>query len=183
MFDLADLPVDDSLPRHNIAPTQKIMTVIYEDGLSSSVLMNWGIKFSKDSPLIFNSRIETIKEKPFWMKLFVNNRCLVPMSTFYEWAQEDRQKKTPYRISLKSHNYFFVPTLYVEREGELFASLITTIPNEFIKKIHHRMPVILETENAKAYFTNNYASNLSICIPYGKTGNMQLQSVAKSGIG
>lgn len=166
------LPADSS-PKHNIAPTQTIITIMQENGKIRSVPMNWGIKFKNDSPLIFNSRIETIKEKPYWMNLFDKNRCLVPMSAFYEWVKENGStRKTPHRIYLKDKKFFFVPALYVERGDEFFASLITTTPNKFIEKIHHRMPVILRPEEALEYLTNDYSSNLIKCVPYPDSNGM-----------
>ena len=78
----------------NIAPTEKINGIRKRDEIYLLSKFNWGIKFSSDSPLIFNSRMETILEKKFWMNTFDKNRCLVPMSAFYEWTKEGSKKKT-----------------------------------------------------------------------------------------
>ena len=160
----------------NIAPTQKIITLRYDNNKLQVKPMNWGIKFSKDSPLIFNSRIETIKEKSFWKNLFDKNRCVVPMTAFYEWKTDKATgKKIPHRIYLKNNKYFFVPALYFEKEKEFFASLITTTPNSFIAQIHHRMPVIIKPEELINYFTNSYSENLNNCTPYSDIDNMVME--------
>lgn len=160
----------------NISPTQKIITLRFVNNKIEIKPMNWGIKFSKDSPLIFNSRIETIKEKPFWKNLFDKNRCVVPMTAFYEWTTDKSTgKKTPQRIFLKDHKYFFVPALYFEKESEFFASVITTTPNSFIQQIHHRMPVIIKPDNLLSYFTNNYTDNLMNSTPYAEADRMEME--------
>ncbi len=92
----------------NIAPTNKIFSIKYAEANYKLSQSNWGIKFSPDSPLIFNSRIETIKEKKYWMNLFSNFRSLIPMTAFYEWKKEGT-KKIPYRIILPGEEIFFVP--------------------------------------------------------------------------
>jgi len=159
----------------NIAPTEKIHGIRKKDDIYLLSKYNWGIKFSPDSPLIFNSRMETILEKKFWMDTFDKNRCLVPMSAFYEWTKEGT-KKIPYRIFLKDEPLFFVPALYhVDKDKNIFASLITTSPNAFIKNIHHRMPVIFTKDNAINYLTNKTEDNLKLCIPFPHPEEMDME--------
>jgi putative SOS response-associated peptidase YedK len=157
----------------NISPTDKIFSITLVGGIYTLSLTNWGIKFSDDSPLIFNSRIETIKEKKFWSNLFNNNRALVPMSGFYEWKKEGSRRQ-PYRIFLPGNNLFFVSALYYIDKGKIvFTSLITTTPNEFIRPIHHRMPVILNIKDGISYLTDAAESNLLRCIPYARKMAME----------
>ena len=44
----------------NIVPTNSIVTIMHDDNNLSADMNKWGIKFAAKSPLIFNSRIETI---------------------------------------------------------------------------------------------------------------------------
>lgn len=176
-LELKQISQKNELTQTNIAPTQKIMTILSQGGDLKVVPMNWGIKFSKESPLIFNSRIETIKEKPYWRNLFDRNRCIVPMTAFYEWKTEGKQK-IPYRIFLKNEKFFFVPALYLKKEKELYTSLITTTPNKFIEKIHHRMPVILKMNQALDYLKADGEENLNLCIPYMISEDMAMERIA-----
>jgi putative SOS response-associated peptidase YedK len=169
-------PLKIELPRENIAPTQKILTVVEQDSTLKLIPMNWGIKFSDDSHLIFNSRIETIREKPYWQRLFTENKCLVPMTAFYEWKKE-ATRKVPYRIFLPDEKFFFVPAIYLEKDRQLYASLITTTPNEFIEKLHHRMPVILKLNEALDYLKCDSETNLKRCIPLNSTDKMDMEQV------
>jgi putative SOS response-associated peptidase YedK len=167
---------EEETGKANIAPTNRILTLTQTKQKYKIIPMTWGIKFKVDSPLIFNSRIETIKEKKFWYNLFDKNRCLVPMTAFYEWKTEG-SRKVPYRIFLPDEKLFFVPALYLKLEDELFTSLITTVPNTFIKKIHHRMPVIFKINEALNYFTDNDSENLKRCLPLNDKIKMEMERV------
>jgi putative SOS response-associated peptidase YedK len=172
---------DDDVKDVNIAPTEKITGIMKKDKKYILSSFNWGIKFSQSSPLVFNSRMETIIEKKFWRDTFNRNRCLVPMSAFYEWKQEGG-KKVAYRIFLKTEDLFFIPALYyINNENIYSASLITTTPNEFIKPIHHRMPVIFTYRNAVSYLTNTVDQNLKLCVPFPSPEIMEMERVNLAG--
>ncbi|MBK7106650.1 MAG: SOS response-associated peptidase [Ignavibacteriae bacterium] len=168
--------VDKLRKKENIAPTNKILTIMKNEDDLSGDDNKWGIKFSDTSPLIFNSRIETISEKQFWKMLFDRNRCIVPMSAFYEWKKE-KTKKVPYRIFLKNEAMFFVPGLYnKDKEGNKSVSLITTEPNNFMKEIHNRMPVILNMKDAVEFLSGDVGSNFEKCVPYKDEKNMKMEA-------
>jgi putative SOS response-associated peptidase YedK len=168
---------DDSIKTINIAPTEKITGIRKQKDKYLLSSYNWGIKFSQASPLIFNSRIETIITKKFWKDSFNRNRCLIPVSAFYEWKKEDG-RKVPYRIFLEPYDLFFIPALYyINNENSFSASLITTTPNEFIKPIHHRMPVIFTFSNAVSFLTNTLEENLKLCIPFPNPELMRMEKV------
>ena len=180
LFRLKNLNVDidkeiEDRANQDIRPTQKIMSVLLNNDIYKITKVNWGIKFKEDSPLIFNSRIETIKEKKYWATLFDKNRCIVPMTGFYEWKKEGTRKRK-YKIYLPDSELFFVPALYhTDKEKNLFASLITTVPNEFIKPIHHRMPIILDFDKAVSYLNNNASQNLELCVPHNDNNVMKME--------
>ncbi len=161
----------------NIAPTNKILSITYNDRSYKLSQTNWGIKFSAGSPLIFNSRIETIKEKKFWLSLFEKNRLLAPMSAFYEWKKEGT-KKIPYRIFLRDEEIFLFPPFYhIDKDKNIFSSLITASPNDFIKPIHHRIPVILKINEAINYLIDDPDANISKCQPYSDKMQMEPASI------
>jgi len=165
----------DQVGREDIRPTQKILSIIRKENNYILTKVNWGIKFSKDSPLIFNSRIETIKEKKFWNNLFDRNRCIVPMTGFYEWKVQGTSK-IKYRVYLPDQDIFFVPALYESDKGNnICASLITTVPNKFISQIHHRMPVIFDFQQAVKFMTDDVQNNLQNCQPYDNKKGMTIE--------
>jgi len=164
-------------PDYNIALTNKIIGINKSDKKYSIRYFNWGIKFSESSPLIFNSRIETIKDKKFWWGLFNKNRAIVPMTGFYEWKKESG-RKIPYKIFLPNKETFFVPAIFFnKKEADApFASLITTTPNKFIKKVHHRMPVIFDELNDAVKFLNEDSRNIvEMCEPFDDKKVMELE--------
>jgi len=164
----------------NIAPTQQIQTIIKEGDKLKLVGTNWGIKFSDKSPLIFNSRIETIKEKPNWRDLFDINRSLVVMTAFYEWMTLPMsKKKQPNRISIPGRNLFFVPAISIKmKDSDIYCtSLITTTPNRFIEQIHHRMPVIITEYNTHNYFNYTVDELIEKCRPLQDSIPMKAEEI------
>ncbi|MBM4170447.1 MAG: SOS response-associated peptidase [Ignavibacteria bacterium] len=159
----------------DIRPTQKILSITLNKETYFLSNVNWGIKFSENSPLIFNSRIETIKEKKYWNTLFSRNKCIVPMTGFYEWKKEG-EKKVKYRIFLPDEDIFFVPAIYHQDKAKnIFTSLITTVPNKFIKAIHHRMPIIFNLDNAVGFLNDDVETNLNRCVPYSDSKKMDFE--------
>ena len=153
-----DSEVYDAVLTHNIP------VIAYDEGGKFITEMKWGIMFdpAKKTPLIFNSRDDTIGMKPFWKNLFDKNRILIPMTGFYEWKDIGQKKKLKIKIVLKRKEIFFVPGLYWKnKEGKREFSLVTTSPSSFLKEIHNRMPVILDDDSVLNYFTDSLEENLA----------------------
>lgn len=171
-----ELLVEDEIEKRkkdDIRPTEKIAAIFSDNQKYILSKVIWGIKFKKDSPLIFNSRIETIKEKPYWKKLFNENKCVVPMTGFYEW-----QNRIRYKIFLPDKEIFFVPAIYhQDKEKNIFASLITTTPNKLVSEIHNRMPVVLDFQNAISFLLDSSDDNLNRCIPYSDENKMEAEAI------
>lgn len=143
--------------------THNIPVIAYENGEKYLTQMKWGIQFDpeKKTPLIFNSRDDTVSTKPFWKKLFDKNRILIPMTGFYEWKDIGQKKKLKIKLKLKNKKIFFVPGLYWKNKAGIYEfSLITTSPSRFLIDIHNRMPVILDDISALSYFTDSLEENI-----------------------
>jgi putative SOS response-associated peptidase YedK len=144
----------DLAPSYNIAPKQPIV-VVMEDGKKKLVTMQWGLipRWAKDDKIsnkLINARSETIDQKPSFKNSFIHRRCIVVADGFYEWTERGG-KKRPVYIYLESGQTFGMAGVYdtwKTSEGEEITTctIITTEANEFMKKLHHRMPVILEPE-------------------------------------
>jgi putative SOS response-associated peptidase YedK len=145
-FELEDEP--DLTPRYNIAPSQKV-AVIMNDKPRKIQEAVWGLPFAKVQPI--NTRVDSL-EKPFFHHLLEEKRCLVPADGFYEWRKEAKGK-VPMRIVLKGRGIFAFAGIWMEKDGIRFFSILTTEPNELMKPIHHRMPVILEKKSEKAWLS------------------------------
>jgi len=141
-------------PSYNIAPAQPVAVFRYDRELKLE-LMSWGLvpSWAKDPKAgygMINARSETLDQRPSFKGLLRNHRCLIPSDGFYEWKQEGRLKK-PYFIRMKSKEPFTFAALWSHWAGSngseiLSCAIITGAPNELLKPIHHRMPVILPKE-------------------------------------
>ena len=122
--------------------------------------MRWGlVPFWATDPKIgnrmINARSESAAVKPSFREPFKSKRCLVPSTGFYEW-QKTNGNKTPHFIHLKSNELFSFAGLYdvwKDPEGKSMKTftILTTVPNNLLKNIHDRMPVVLEREEEEEW--------------------------------
>jgi putative SOS response-associated peptidase YedK len=155
LADLFDLPqVPELEPRYNIAPTQPVPVV--RVGAAGQVreleLLRWGLipSWSKDPAAgarLINARSETAAGKPSFRAAFKHRRCLIPAAGFYEW-QRTGGGKQPYYIHRKDRRAFAFAGLWEHwagPDGSVIESctILTTTPNDLLRPLHDRMPVIL----------------------------------------
>ncbi|MFJ5716854.1 SOS response-associated peptidase [Neobacillus sp. NPDC093127] len=148
-------------PSYNIAPSQAVLAVIHDGKKNRMGFLKWGLvpPWAKDGSIgnkMINARAETIAEKTSFRAAFKKKRCLVIADSFYEWKRHEDKTKTPMRIKLKSNDLFAMAGIWEgwkAPEGKTLytCSVITTGPNELMKDIHDRMPVILLPENEKTW--------------------------------
>ena len=148
------------LPRYetsyNIPPNQKILTIVQlEDGSNKAVYLHWGLipHWSKDRKIsrnLINARAETLAEKPAFKSAYLQRRCIIPATGFYEWQKTEHGKQA-YCISQQYQQLVSFAGLweYWEHQKETIYSctIITTAANELMKQIHQRMPVIINNDN------------------------------------
>jgi putative SOS response-associated peptidase YedK len=165
-------------PDSHIFPGQQIAVVIRKDNQNSLVNFRWGLvpSWAKDPSIgsrTFNARAETIAEKPSFREAFQKRRCLIPADGFFEWQKMGRIKK-PLRFSLKSMEPFGLAGLYEtwispEKKPVNTCTIITTEPNDLLRPIHDRMPVIVKKELEDFWMdpnSRNFRDLLSILKPY-----------------
>ena len=145
---------DQFAPRFNIAPSQPVLA-IPNDGANTADFFMWGLipMWAKDPAIgnrLINARGETVAEKPSFRGSFKYKRCLILADGFYEWKATGTSKKTktPYFIHMNNRKPFAMAGLWDSWESPDGSSIktctiITTEPNELMKSIHNRMPVIL----------------------------------------
>jgi putative SOS response-associated peptidase YedK len=142
-------------PSFNVAPGMSVPVVV-DDGAGRRLdAFRWGLvpSWAKDLSVgykMINARAETLAEKPAFRRAFRDRRCLILADGFYEWKTEGRAKR-PYYIRLKDSSIFAfagIWEIWTPREGEAVRScaIVTTEANDFMKRLHHRMPVILPQE-------------------------------------
>jgi putative SOS response-associated peptidase YedK len=153
LFQLAETP--SIAPRYNIAPTQPIAAVRLspKTGTRELTHFHWGLipRWAKDTKIgarMINARSETAAEKPSFKYAMIYRRCLVPADGFYEW-QKLNGRKQPVRIQMADGRPFAIAGLWeqwISSDGSEIESctLLTTEPNNLLRPVHNRMPVLLD---------------------------------------
>jgi len=159
----AEAPEAALEPNYNVAPTNDVY-VVMSDGRTRRVApMHWGLvpRWAKDPSIgnrMINARAETLATKNAYKSAFAERRCLLPADGFYEWKPVPGQKrKQPmYMSSANGEPLAFAGLWEVWRdpgaadderqrgEGALRScTIITGEPNDKVRPIHDRMPVML----------------------------------------
>lgn len=139
-----------------IRRTDKAPVITSEGDL---VAMRWGFERKGLGP-INNSRSDKL-DSPMWKEPFERRRCLIPVAAFFEWSGPKGRKRT-HRFTSPDDDWFLMAGIWEDSEsfGPCF-SMITTAANSVVSPIHHRMPAILNHEEADAYLggeTFNFTS-------------------------
>jgi putative SOS response-associated peptidase YedK len=165
-------------PDRNIAPGRPVAAVIRGDEVNKLVDLRWGLipSWAKDPAIgnrMFNARAETLAEKPSFRDAFKKRRCLIVADGFYEW-QKSGHVRTPLQFSLKSGRPFGMAGLYEtwissEKKPVRTCTIVTTTPNELIRPVHDRMPVIVGKDFEDRWLDPHFFDSremLSILKPY-----------------
>ena len=141
-------------PRYNIAPTDPVLAVRpNEQGGRELGRLRWGLipgrwAERRSGPPLINARAETLERQPAFAESFRERRCLIPADGFYEW-RDGESGKTPVWISVAGGGLFAFAGIWAARPsrdgaGALHScAIVTCEPNELIRPIHDRMPVVL----------------------------------------
>jgi len=141
---------------YNIAPTQQAPVVVARDGKHRKVsLMTWGLvpHWAKEPSIgnhMINARAETLAGKPSFRMPYRQQRCIVPVSGFYEWQRQDGGKQPYYFHPPSEGRLLGLAGLWEswedpEQRLETF-TVITTTANRAMQPVHDRMPVIIRPE-------------------------------------
>ena len=139
----------------NVAPGQTLpITRLSKEGAIEQVTARWGLVpyWSKDEKIAYkciNARAETVSTAPAFRDPYRRRqRCLVPACGFYEWMKHPFGKR-PYYITSTDGSLLAFAGLWdtwKRQDGERLTTftIITTTPNELVRRLHDRMPVILD---------------------------------------
>lgn len=166
--------IDDEIS-YNIAPSQSSI-IITNSNFFNIEKAKWGIKFfdkiQKREKNIINSRVETVDKKIIFKESFNKRRCIIPANGYYEWSLKNKIK-TPYFINIPEREtiYFAGIWKYIDQSNlsKKVFSIITKPSNSLLSNIHHRMPMILSSDESKDYLDK---SNLNY-LQYNKNSNIE----------
>ena len=167
----ARFPVGEAVEirrRYNIAPGDDVLAVTVDrEAHPRGELLRWGLVPSwaetPDSRLkMINARAETVTERPAFRHAFERFRCLIIADGFYEWsAPAAGDRKHAFHITCSDRELFAFAGLWAiwrgpdAETGEEMrlrsCTILTTVANSAVARLHDRMPVILPREAEPAW--------------------------------
>ena len=172
------------LLRHNVTLTTRVPVVMLRDGQRVTEIMRWGIipAFHKGTAkqwrgATYNTRDDNVEKSGLWKHIWKRNRCLIPVSGFYEWHWTDPNNKKE-----KPQPYYFTagdgsPVLTIagifdrwkdpENDGRelLSFSMMTTAPNAHVGKVHDRLVVTLRPDQFRAWLDGSAGTEVLVPPP------------------
>ncbi len=116
--------------------------------------MRWGFlpswyKSETDGPLLINARAETLAEKPAFADAARSRRCLIPVSGFYEWSKDADGQRLPWYSSRSDGDVMALAGIWQNwgADQQNTCAVVTTAANSDMQMIHHRMPLILGSQD------------------------------------
>lgn len=154
-----------------IRPSSSAPVLMEIAGEISPQLMKWG--YQLPGTLVINARAETAAEKPLFRESVRRRRCLIPSTGFYEWDSNKRK----YLFTLPGEGALYMAGLYDRRDGKDCYCILTTVPNNSMRSIHDRMPLVMNREQARTWLTDSSAAGdlLSVTPPELKMQAMDTQ--------
>ena len=168
-------------PRYNCAPMQaQTITIKGRAGQA-----RWGFcpEWSKEdnassAARMINARSETVAEKAAYRESWhKGRRCLVPANGFFEWAEQDGEKR-PYYITHTSSELLLFAGLW-SKVGDLVTfTILTKNADENLQHLHHRSPVMINEDAASEWFSGGHESAGAL-IAASRTQSLQFHAVSK----
>lgn len=113
-------------------------------------VLHWGIPKGFAPGDHINARSESIQEKKTFREPFLERRCVLPASGFYEWKR-DVKPKEKYYFTAKDGAPLWLCGIYTLVDHMPSFALLTTAANESMAPVHTRMPVLVEEKDIAQY--------------------------------
>ncbi|WP_227352953.1 SOS response-associated peptidase [Haladaptatus salinisoli] len=166
------VPARTLRPRYNVAPGQE-HPVVRNDAPEEMRFPTWGLiphwadEFRDGHT---NARAETLAEKPSFRDAYRERRCLVLADGFYDWKRTATGKQ-PYRMTRSDGEPFAMAGLWEPWNGngggkKTSFTVVTTEPNDLVRDVHHRMPVVLAPGEEETWLHGEGAELESVLDPF-----------------
>lgn len=197
-LDEATLAMHGPAARYNVAPTTAVPVLRASDDdprtIAGAMLRWWLVPhWSKEETSkypMFNARAETAATKPAFRGPMKYRRCVLPVSSFYEWKAPGKAElesnpkapKRPYSIARADGAPLYLAGLWDCWRDELEScTILTTTPNAEMATLHHRMPCVLEPESIAAWLdpTQHDAAAVAPLLAPAPDGLLELTRVSR----
>ena len=159
----------------DVYPRAKVPIVVPKADRLAVQVMQWGYSVSWQKDVVYNTKMETAlgSKSNMWSDSIQNRRCLVPSYGFFEPHIRDTHPSPKTGKPIKDQYYFQMPDMDVVWMAGVFEdehfSVMTTVPNQWMEKIHPRMPVVLRPDELDLWLHGDYPA-------LADRGKMQLDS-------
>jgi putative SOS response-associated peptidase YedK len=139
-------------PRFNIAPTQDVLALRQAGGRATAELVRWGLGAPGGAGrALINVRSETAVRDGPYRRLLQHERVVIPASHFYEW-----RGRRPLLIRPRAGLLAFAGLRDWWTDPRTGATvpavtILTCPPNDLLRPVHSRMPVILDPAGWQAW--------------------------------
>lgn len=103
------------------------------------ILCKWGFNMFNRKGVLINARAETVTDKQTFRKSFLERRCLIPASGFYEWDSV----KNKYYFNRSDGKTLYLGGFFRNEEGVEKFIILTKPSTPPVVKYHDRIPVIV----------------------------------------
>jgi len=181
-------------PLYNVAPTDTLDVLVNNDTLTCEP-MRWGLipswtKPGKYSAPLINARSETINEKRSFRQLIIAHRCVLPVTGFYEWRREAKQK-TPFYVHAANERGLLLAAIYQPLKSNAAGEnnevndgaqvcVVTTEANQTMQAVHTRMPVLLTPEEAAIWLSDCPADSINALMKPASNDALELTEVSST---
>lgn len=151
----------DYQPNVNTAPGSILPVLCYDNGFRI-VPTRWGFvpswskeEIPKTRPI--NAKAENLQSSGMWRSAFSRHRGVTESDGFFEWDQNfPRGKRPAYWIRRRDRRPTLLACLTAERIPaeevvERTTAIITTEPNDLVRRLHNRQPVFIEPTDVEEW--------------------------------
>lgn len=152
--DMTQTKVEPIPRRFNIKPTQSVYAVV--SGVP--VLARWGLipswfrgELRDWKAATINARIEEAAGKPAYRGPWKYGRCLIPAGGYFEWTGDKNPKQPHFFAGAGNEENLWFAGLISEWREMLSVTIMTRAANTYVRPVHDRMPVILNSDEREAW--------------------------------
>lgn len=142
---------DRAFKTGEIFPTQNAPIISAHNDSIKPFVYRWGFPNYYDKGVMINARSETALEKKTFRESVLNRRCVIPANGFYEWDKA----KNKYFFTRTQADILYMAGFYHTFQQEKRFIILTTAANDSMSSIHHRMPLILESNEINDWIFDN----------------------------